>query len=101
MYLSILKIIISLTLITNCSQLQCCGNHRPRDWLDLDHPQPIPSSCCIKENCKTDKEDQIYSQVRKFLLFALYFKFLNHLLTNTVFIQSQNILLSNITEQLI
>ncbi|CAH1102978.1 unnamed protein product [Psylliodes chrysocephalus] len=42
--------------------LQCCGNHRPRDWLDLDHPQPIPSSCCIKENCKTDKEDQIYSQ---------------------------------------
>ncbi|XP_028137745.1 tetraspanin-6-like isoform X2 [Diabrotica virgifera virgifera] len=42
--------------------LHCCGNHQPRDWLDLPHPQPIPQSCCIQDNCTTEKEDQIYSQ---------------------------------------
>ncbi|CAG9863035.1 unnamed protein product [Phyllotreta striolata] len=42
--------------------LQCCGNHNPRDWLDLKPPQPIPSSCCIEEKCNTDRDDEIYSQ---------------------------------------
>lgn len=42
--------------------LKCCGNHEPRDWLDMTPPQPIPQSCCIEVNCNTDKEAHIFDQ---------------------------------------
>ncbi|XP_018574177.1 tetraspanin-7-like [Anoplophora glabripennis] len=42
--------------------LHCCGNHKSSDWLDLNPRQPIPASCCIKENCNTEKENEIYTQ---------------------------------------
>ncbi|XP_074029918.1 tetraspanin-7 isoform X2 [Leptinotarsa decemlineata] len=42
--------------------LQCCGNEKPTDWLNLIPAQPIPTSCCIRENCDTEMPDQIFSQ---------------------------------------
>ncbi|KAJ8917548.1 hypothetical protein NQ315_005597 [Exocentrus adspersus] len=40
--------------------LHCCGNHKSDDWLNLN--QPIPISCCIKENCNTEVDSEIYTQ---------------------------------------
>ncbi|KAJ8974805.1 hypothetical protein NQ317_000406 [Molorchus minor] len=42
--------------------LHCCGNHGPTDWLNLNTPQPIPISCCIKANCNTDIDGEIYTE---------------------------------------
>ncbi|RZC39581.1 tetraspanin-7-like [Asbolus verrucosus] len=42
--------------------LHCCGNHGYEDWLNLKPSLPIPSSCCIQENCNVGDPEEIYKQ---------------------------------------
>lgn len=44
------------------STLHCCGNRGYADWLNLDPPKDIPSSCCKVDKCDPQNVEEIYTE---------------------------------------